>query len=103
MTNPQDILDRCIARSCAQTLERPAQQPAGDGDDMQSEYEKHAIEGRRLLTAALEQFKKAKAQRTIERTRLAISSAKGAVRAAGYRAQRQTEKAGASNCRPTNL
>lgn len=58
---------------------------------MQSEYEKHAIEGRRLLTAALEQFKKAKAQRTADRTRLAISSAKGAVRAAGYRAQRQAE------------
>lgn len=53
---------------------------------MRSEYEQQADKALEHLKAALLCAKNAKAPRTVARIRLAISSAKGAVRAARYRA-----------------
>lgn len=77
-----------------------------------SEGEQQAAKALHHLRVALDHACAAQAPRTVARIRLAISSAKGAVRAAGYRAQRQAERANdpiawrndrrAADCRPTN-
>ena len=56
---------------------------------MRSEYEQQAKAALQHLQAALTCAKNAKAVFTVRRIKLAISSAKGAVRAAGYRAARE--------------
>jgi len=52
---------------------------------MRGELEQQADKALQFLQLALTCAKNAKAPRTVARIRLAISSAKGAVRAAGYR------------------
>lgn len=59
---------------------------------MRSEYEQQAAKALEHLRVALTCARNAKAPRTAARIELAISSAKGAVRAAGYRAQRQAKQ-----------
>lgn len=55
------------------------------GCPLRGEYEQQAEKALEYLQLALTCAKNAKAPRTAERIRLAISSAKGAVRAARYR------------------
>jgi len=56
---------------------------------MRSEYEQQAAKALEHLQVALTCARNAKAPRPVARIRLAISSAKGAVRAAQYRANRE--------------
>lgn len=60
--------------------------------NMRGEYEQMADKALQHLQLALTYAKNAKAPRTVARIQLAISSAKGAVRAAGYRDQRPTRR-----------
>ena len=57
------------------------------------QYVEAADRGVRLLQDAMHAFKQAKAPRTVARIRLALSSGKGAVRAAGYRESRERYEA----------
>jgi hypothetical protein len=59
---------------------------------MRGEREQQAAKALQHLQLALTCAKNAKSRRTVERIRQAISSAKGAVRAAGYRDQRAQEE-----------
>lgn len=74
---------------------------------MRGEMEQQAAKALEYLRLALTCARNAKAPRTAARVQLAISSAKGAVRAAGYRAQRQAEinndPIAWRNERPTNV
>lgn len=58
---------------------------------MRGELEQQADKALAYLKLALTCAKNAKAPRTVDRIRHAISSAKGAVRAAGYRDARNQE------------
>ncbi len=62
------------------------------GTPLRGEYEQMASKALEHLQVALTYLKNAKAPRTVARVELAISSARGAVRAAQYRDNRARER-----------